>query len=254
MTIRDNGTVYGRYYRYYAFGETESEQITLNQAYKYTGKPFDSELDLDIYYYGARYYNPHLGRWLAVDPSQGKYPSLSPYAYCANNPMKYIDPDGEDFAIHVYNSPRTKGFGHMELFYQDGNGNWSNYDQGDYGVKIRTSDGPPKGSLLYHTSSEQDKAISISAIQSKSNHDNGSLEYSVECYNCKDATADVINNADIGTKINDGSCLTTPVDVYNDLYNATKDIDPQNQGADASKVIIVVKEYEVVGNEEQYEQ
>ena len=44
------------------------------------------------------------------------------------------------------------------------------------------------------------------------------------------------------------------VDVYNDLYNATKDIDPQNQGADASKVIIVVKEYEVVGNEEQYEQ
>ena len=61
-------------------------------------------------------------------------------------------------------------------------------------------------------------------------------------------------NADIGTKINDGSCLTTPVDVYNDLYNATKDIDPQNQGADASKVIIVVKEYEVVGNEEQYEQ
>jgi len=66
----------------------------LNQAYKYTGKPFDSELDLDIYYYGARYYNPHLGRWLAVDPLHDKYPSLSPYVYCADNPMKYVDPDG----------------------------------------------------------------------------------------------------------------------------------------------------------------
>ena len=94
MTIRDNGTVYGRYYRYLAFGETESEQITLNQAYKYTGKPFDSELGLDIYYYGARYYNPHLGRWLAVDPLHDKYPSLSPYVYCSDNPMKYVDPDG----------------------------------------------------------------------------------------------------------------------------------------------------------------
>ncbi|MHA1280611.1 MAG: RHS repeat-associated core domain-containing protein, partial [Candidatus Helarchaeota archaeon] len=94
MTIRDNGTVYGRYYRYYAFGETESEQITLNQDYKYTGKPFDSELGLDIYYYGARYYNPHLGRWLAVDPLHDKYPSLSPYVYCSDNPMKYVDPDG----------------------------------------------------------------------------------------------------------------------------------------------------------------
>jgi len=96
MTIHDNGSVYGRYYRYYAFGETESEQVTLNQAYKYTGKPFDTELGLDTYYYGARYYNPHLGRWLAVDPLHDKYPSLSPYVYAADNPITYYDIDGRE--------------------------------------------------------------------------------------------------------------------------------------------------------------
>jgi RHS repeat-associated protein len=48
-------------------------------------------------YFGARYYNSGLGIWLSVDPLASKYPSLSPYAYCANNPIKYIDPDGRSF-------------------------------------------------------------------------------------------------------------------------------------------------------------
>jgi len=93
--IRDDGTVTDRYYRYYAYGETESEQVTSNQEYKYTGKPLDTEFNLDLYYFGARYYMPSLGRWMAVDPMHNKYPGWSPYVYCADNPVKYIDPDGE---------------------------------------------------------------------------------------------------------------------------------------------------------------
>lgn len=37
--------------------------------------------------------------WLSVDPMSDKYPSLSPYAYCANNPVKLVDPDGEEIAF-----------------------------------------------------------------------------------------------------------------------------------------------------------
>ena len=45
----------------------------------------------------ARYYDSDLsGLFLSVDPMTDKYPSLSPYAYCAWNPVKMVDPDGRD--------------------------------------------------------------------------------------------------------------------------------------------------------------
>ena len=42
----------------------------------------------------ARYYNSDLSIWLSVDPLSDKYPNLSPYTYCADNPVKFWDPDG----------------------------------------------------------------------------------------------------------------------------------------------------------------
>ena len=48
-------------------------------------------------YFGTRYYDSDLMTgWLSVDPMADKYPSLSPYAYCAWNPIRLVDPDGED--------------------------------------------------------------------------------------------------------------------------------------------------------------
>ena len=48
-------------------------------------------------YFGARYMDHELmTMWLSVDPMAGKYPSVSPYAYCAWNPVKLVDPDGRD--------------------------------------------------------------------------------------------------------------------------------------------------------------
>ena len=60
----------------------------------FTGKEKDSETG--YYYFGARYYNPDLSLWLSVDPMCDKCPSLSPYNYCAWNPMKIVDPDGRE--------------------------------------------------------------------------------------------------------------------------------------------------------------
>ena len=49
---------------------------------------------LDWYDYGARWMDPVLCRFTTMDPLCEKYYDTSPYAYCANNPMKYVDPDG----------------------------------------------------------------------------------------------------------------------------------------------------------------
>ena len=62
-----------------------------------SGKEKDSETGLS--YFGARYYDANLlTGWLSVDPMADKYPSLSPYNYCASNPMKLVDPDGSEIA------------------------------------------------------------------------------------------------------------------------------------------------------------
>ena len=60
-----------------------------------TGKERDSETGFS--YFGARYYDSDLMTgWLSVDPLADKYPNLSPYAYCAWNPIRLVDPDGRD--------------------------------------------------------------------------------------------------------------------------------------------------------------
>ena len=68
--------------------------------FSFTGKEKDSESD--YYYFGARYFIPTLSIWNSVDPMAGKYPSLSPYNYCAWNPVKIVDPNGMDtIDIHL---------------------------------------------------------------------------------------------------------------------------------------------------------
>ena len=47
----------------------------------------------------AQYYNSDLSIWISVDPLVDKYPNLSPYTYCANNPVRIFDEDGRDIGI-----------------------------------------------------------------------------------------------------------------------------------------------------------
>jgi RHS repeat-associated protein len=71
---------------------------TPNFCFHFTGKELDSETGYS--YFGARYLDHELTTaWLSVDPMADKYPSISPYAYCAWNPVKLVDPNGKDVYI-----------------------------------------------------------------------------------------------------------------------------------------------------------
>jgi len=65
-----------------------------NEKYKFSGKELDSS---NLYYFGARYYDPSIGRFTQVDPIFKL--DESPYMYANNNPIKYIDPTGKILKI-----------------------------------------------------------------------------------------------------------------------------------------------------------
>ena len=78
------------------FGETMAEQNlpgAYDNPYKFNAKELDAETGL--YYYGARYYDARVSVWLGVDPLAEAEPGWSPYRAFYDNPIKYIDPDGQ---------------------------------------------------------------------------------------------------------------------------------------------------------------
>ena len=79
---------------YVPFGEVfiEERNSIWNTPYLFNAKEFDEETGL--YYYGARYYDPRLSLWISTDALKEKTPNVSPYIYTDNNPIIYIDPDG----------------------------------------------------------------------------------------------------------------------------------------------------------------
>lgn len=69
------------------YGDIESAYGSIS-SYQFSSKRGDG---IGIHYFGARYYDPELGRWLSPDPVEQFH---SPYSYAANSPLVYVDPDG----------------------------------------------------------------------------------------------------------------------------------------------------------------
>lgn len=112
-----NGTYIIKAYEqlhYYPFGSVmkgrEWTDISASSRYRYgfNGKEKINEIsgegnDID---FGARISDSRLGRWMSTDPMASKYPDLSPYNFCANNSILYLDPDGKEIRIYY-----RKGWG-----------------------------------------------------------------------------------------------------------------------------------------------
>lgn len=97
VVVNDQGEVLEQN-DYYPFGlrwENAESPITDNR-YRYNGKEEQSFVSVPYIDYGARMYDPKYGiRWTGVDPLSEKYLNLSPYTFCAGNPIKFVDPNGE---------------------------------------------------------------------------------------------------------------------------------------------------------------
>ena len=69
-------------------------QILPDNPFKFSGKELTEGSGTPLYDFGARWYLPTLPRWTTPDPLSEKYYSISPYAYCAGNPVNLVDPTG----------------------------------------------------------------------------------------------------------------------------------------------------------------
>lgn len=91
--VDSTGAVMGQYI-YFPFGGP-ADAVSADdgiQPFRFSGKEWDPALSsLD---FGRRTYLPAIARWSSPDPLADKYPGISPYAYCAGNPVNIVDPDG----------------------------------------------------------------------------------------------------------------------------------------------------------------
>ena len=96
---RDNGIV--QITNYYPFGGILNESFNRvdYQNKLYNGKEYDRMHGLNLYDYSARQYDPAIGQFTSMDPLCEKYYHISPYAYCAGNPVNGIDINGDSITI-----------------------------------------------------------------------------------------------------------------------------------------------------------
>ena len=115
---------------YYPFGKVMTGWTKwvapFKEPYTYTGKKEETMHGLGWYDYGKRFYDPNYRlSFVSIDPLCEKYYSISPYTYCMNNPIKYVDPDGL--------STHTDSLGYVIEVYNDG-------DMGIYKHYIQSAD------------------------------------------------------------------------------------------------------------------
>lgn len=98
---------------YYPFGMNMEggwiAQTGVENQYQYNGKEINEDFGIDWSDYGARWYDASIGRWNGVDPLAEIYINETPFGYTANNPIKYIDPNGMYYTDEQIKQMRENG-------------------------------------------------------------------------------------------------------------------------------------------------
>lgn len=182
-----------------------------------------------------------------ANPNTGA--NFNRYAYAANNPYKFVDPDGRDVVFSV-DPNAAGGNGHTTLYYQDGKGQWRAFNQGATGnggsggnftflsgsnqpggvsiVKVDAKDVPTNG-LRIETTSQQDSKIADSAAKVWDAHETGQSSYNLYSNNCTDAAVDVVNNSGAGITVSNPATTVRPNSWISEVKNdpdAVKQKDP----------------------------
>ena len=96
---------------YYPFGMMLPGRNSSEEDYRYgfNGMEMDDEIsgEGNSYDFGARLYNPRVGRWLSGDPHEHNYPGLSTFVFAFNSPMAFNDPNGKDGILTIDSENHT---------------------------------------------------------------------------------------------------------------------------------------------------
>ena len=105
--VNDSGTSLETDDYYPLGGPLPTGTSTTLQPEKYQGKEWNPAASFNVYDFGARLYDPALGRWLSQDPMAEKYYLHSPYLFCAGNPVRFVDPTGQKIVVRHINEDKT---------------------------------------------------------------------------------------------------------------------------------------------------
>ncbi len=164
---------------YYPFGMEIPVSGTSTNQLKYNSKELQKEAGLEWYDYGARFYDPQIGRWHVVDPLAEKSRRWSPYTYCMNNPIRFIDPDGMWIGDPLKN-PKIRDNRASNLFgavrSKNGVPNIKNHQGFDYYAPEGTSALAVKSGTIFSVDCMDDSDYGIN-VTIKSQNESGEDRY-----------------------------------------------------------------------------
>lgn len=120
VVLNSEGVV-EEYSDYFPFGKRIQfpDNPVSDNRYHYSGKEDQSFASIPYSDFGARMYNPDIGRWFNMDPYAEKYLNMSAYAFCADNPVKYTDPDGQ-YIRGIHKRDITEFLSDLRKIFDDG--------------------------------------------------------------------------------------------------------------------------------------
>lgn len=156
MIVNKDGQTVEAAFDYTPFGVqiTNSASPICTTEYRFSGKELQNIPDSEIYDFGARQYFPKYAIWGSVDPLADSFSNVSPFAYCNNNPVLFVDPNGMMYDKY-YNE-------NGELIYDTG--------VGDKAFVIKTSNDNLVGGACIDETAAQDTEQKISSGQLEGDH------------------------------------------------------------------------------------